>query len=372
MKRGLLIAAIATLTGTIIGAGFLGIPYVAAKSGFLTGAIHIIALGLIMLLINLYLGEIALRTKGFHQLPGYAKKYFGKTGAVLMFFSMIFGIYTAVIAYLLGEGQSLSFIFFGTIKYALAFSIAFFALISFLVYRGIETLKKGETIGLIAVLSIIALIIIFFAPQVNMQNLSYAANPATIFFPYGVVLFAFLAFSVLPELERELKGNEHLMKKAIIIGSVIPIILYLLFTAVVVGFAGNATPEIATMALGKLPTLLAVFTMFTACFALSTALKNMYIYDLKFKKINAWLLACFVPLIVFLAITRYHLMGFVKLLGLSGSVAGGVAGIVIAVMAIKAKKLGDRKPEYRIPINWFIATLLIALFAFGIAYQFIF
>ena len=372
-RKGLLLAAVATLTGTIIGAGFVGIPHVVAKSGFIVGIAHIIAIGLIMLLINLYLGEISLRTKGLHQLPGYARKYLGKFGAGIMFFSMIFGIYSALIAYLIGEGQSLSFIIFGTTSYALGFSIAFFILIATLVYIGLEALKKGESIGLIAVMLIVALIAIFFIPKVNMQNLMYAtSSPITAFLPYGVVLFSFLAFSSLPELERELQKNEHLMKKAVIIGSIIPIIAYLLFTFVVVGYSGIQTPEIATIALGKLPTLLAVFTMFTACFVLSLSLKDMYRFDLGLTKLTSWFLACFIPFILFLIVIYYKLATFITLLGLSGSIAGGVAGIAIVLMAIRAKKLGKRKPEYSIKINWVIVALLIALFAFGIAYQFLF
>lgn len=372
-KRGLLLAAVATLTGTIIGAGFLGIPHVVAKSGFLIGIAHIVAIGLIIMLINLYLGEISLRTKGLHQLPGYARRYLGKFGSGMMFFSMIFGIYSALTAYLLGEGQSLSFVIFGTTTYALLLSIAFFALMAFLVYKGIEALKRGESIGLIAVLVIVALIAIFFIPKINLQNLTYMTdNPVMAFFPYSIVLFSFLAFSSLPELERELKGNERLMKKAILIGSLIPIVAYLLFTFVVVGFAGRATPEIATIVLGKLPSLLAIFTMFTAFFALSMAMRDMYMLDFRLKKIIAWLLACFVPLIIFLLVVKYNLTTFIKLLELSGSIAGGIAGIAIVLMAIRAKKLGNRKPEYSMPINWFIVALLIALFAFGMGYQFLF
>ena len=373
MKRGLLLAAIATLTGTIMGAGFLGIPGIVAKSGFLIGALHIIAIGLIIMFINLCLGEISLRTKGLHQLPGYARRYLGKFGYGLMVFSMIFGIYSALVAYLIGEGQSLSFALFGTTSYAFYMSLAFFILMASLVYAGIGALKKGETIGLIAVMSIVILISIFFIPKINPSNLTYTTNsPVTAFLPYGVVLFSFLAFSALPELERELKGNEHLMKKAIIIGSLIPIVAYLLFTFVAVGFAGKNTPEIATFIFGRLPTLLPVFTMFTAFFALSLAIKDMYAFDLKIKKLASWLLACFIPLILFLVITRYRLATFSTILELSGAITGGITGIAIMLMLIRAKKSGDRKPEYKVPMNWFVAALLMALFLFGIAYQFLF
>ena len=348
-NKKILLAAIATLTGTIIGAGFLGIPNVVSKSGFLIGLLHIISLGLIMLLINLYLGEVALRTRGIHQLPGYARKYLGRAGSIMLFFSMIFGIYTAVIAYFIGEGQALSFIFLGTTKNAILFSIAFFVLIAVLVYKGLSALKRGEVIGLIAVLLIITAIAIFFFPKIKTENLSYIEK-SNFFLPYGVVLFSFLAFSSLPELERELEGKEKLMKKAIIIGSLIPIAVYILFTLAVVGYAGKATPEVATIALGKLPSLLAVFTMFTACFALSMALRDMYIFDLKFKKVLAWFLSCVIPFFIFLLVVLGKIAGFVKLLELSGSIAGGIAGIAITLMAWKAKKIGKRKPEYSVKL----------------------
>jgi amino acid permease len=373
MKRGLLFAAIATITGTAIGAGFLGIPYVAAQSGFAVALIHLVILALIIMLINLYLGEIILRTKENHQLPGYSKMYLGKWARVLMFAAMIFGIYTAITAYLLGEGQVLSFIFTGAMHYAWLFSLAFFIVIATLAYFGIEALKKGESWGLIIVIALVLLLSVIFGLRMDPANLSFiSTNPAMWFLPYGVILFSFLSFSALPEVGIELKNNKGLLKKAIIIGAIIPVIAYILFTVVVVGFAGKATPEIATLALGKLPCILAVFTMFTASLALSNAMRDAYKFDLKIKHFWAWLLACVVPFIILVLIAYYKLATFITILELSGAISGGITGILIVLMVIRAKKLGNRKPEYKIPINWLIALLLIALFAFGIAYQFIF
>ena len=70
--------AVATLIGTMVGAGVLGIPYVFARAGFVTGLIDLIILGTAIVFIYLYLGEVVLRTKGNHQLTGYAEKYLGK------------------------------------------------------------------------------------------------------------------------------------------------------------------------------------------------------------------------------------------------------------------------------------------------------
>ena len=107
--RSRLFIAIATLTGMIIGAGFLGIPYVVAKSGFITGLIHMCVLAGVMMLLNLMVGEITLSTRSIHQLPGYASKYLGRKTKSFIFIASIFGLYAAMTAYLLGEGESISF-----------------------------------------------------------------------------------------------------------------------------------------------------------------------------------------------------------------------------------------------------------------------
>ena len=80
-----------TLTGTIIGAGILGLPYVFAKAGFFIGLFWLIFLGLILLFVGLCMGEITLRTKKIYQLPGYSNKYLGKWGGRVMFVAIIFG-----------------------------------------------------------------------------------------------------------------------------------------------------------------------------------------------------------------------------------------------------------------------------------------
>jgi len=50
-----LVEAISILVGTIIGAGILGIPYVVAQAGFLTGMVVLVVLSVAVILINLLL-----------------------------------------------------------------------------------------------------------------------------------------------------------------------------------------------------------------------------------------------------------------------------------------------------------------------------
>ena len=363
--------AIATLTGTIIGAGFLGIPYVISKSGFPIGLFYILFLGIIMLIVRLYLGEVILRTKTSHnlQLVGYAQKYLGRTGKFLIFFSMIFGIYSSIVAYLIGEGESLSFLFFNKTSYALLFGILFWLLMSILTYKGLGALKKFESVALVVVIGFIVIISALFASRINIQNLSYI-NYKHIFLPFGVILYAFLGTAVMPELERMLRGKEKLMKKVTIIGGIIPIIVYLLFTIVVVGaFSPDQIPEIATLALGRIFVFFGMVTMFTAFFSLSIALRDMYRFDFKLGRFKGWLLTMIIPAILFILTAIFNLATFTGILGLAGGVAGGIEITTILFMNMKAKKQGKRKPEYSVKINWPIIISLSILFILGIVYE---
>ena len=364
-KNKTFLAGISILIGTAIGAGVLGIPYVVAKSGFLIGAIHILLIGAIILLANLYLGEIVLRTKGEHQLGGYARKYLGKTGSFFMSFAIIFSVYSAIIAYLVGISGSFSFLFFGNFNYAILIGILFGVFMSYLLWRGLKALKTFEKFGVSAIFLLFILIIIFFLKKISFANLT-AINTNFLFLPFGVVLFALLSFFALPEINFVLKKDKILMKKILVFGTLITILFYVLFAFVVVGFNGVETPEIATVALGPIFIMLGIFTMFTSYLALGNALRDHLIYDFKFKRISSWILSSLIPIFLFLLVKISKYFTFTKILSIGGAVSGGIIAILIFLMSKKAKEKKERKPEYSIYINWFIIILLSLIFAAGI------
>jgi hypothetical protein len=65
------------------------------------------------------------------------------------------------------------------------------------------------------------------------------------------------------------------------------------------------------------------------------------------------------------------LTSFVNLLSLSGVVSGGLTGILILLMNLQAKKLGNRVPEYSLPINWLIIVILGLLFIAAVVLEFL-
>lgn len=364
-------SAVAVLVGTCIGAGVLGIPYVAAKSGFIVALFYILFIGAVMLLVNLYLGEVALRTKEDHQIAGYAQKYLGRRGRFITQVATVFGIYSAIVAYLLGVGASLSFFIFGDFSYTVVFGVIFGAFMSALLYRGIGALKRFERVGVSIVLLLLVSIFVWLFPKVDFSNL-VTYDFGLLFLPFGVVLFALMSFHAIPELKIILKKDRKSLKKSLLIGTLISIVFYILFSFVVVGYMGVDTPEVATLALSPIFVVLGIFTMFTSYLALGNALIENLEFDNKMSELKSWVLASLVPILLFIVVQYSGWFSFTAILSIGGVVSGGLTAIVVLFMIKSAKKNGDRKPEYSIPVNWFIVILLSLVFVLGVVFEFVF
>ncbi len=352
-----------TLSGAIIGAGILGLPYVFSRSGFWIGSFWLLVLGIILLFTNLAIGEVSLRTRMMHQLPGYAERYLGNAGKELMLFALIFGAYSAMVAYLIGEGQSLSKLFFGNLDYSVYFAIAFWLFMAFLFREGLRELKRVELYGVIAIIVIILGMLFWFFPQIEPSNLN-EFHFQNFFLPFGLVLFALLGFTSMSEMRLEIKGSEKSLKSAIILGSVIPIILYFVFALVFVGVLGQDVEEVATISLGNLTTLLGIATMLTSYFAFSFVLKDTFVYDMKNRKL-VFPFVIIAPLAIYFFLLLLNLADFINILAIGGVVSGGLMAVLILLMNLKAKKKGDRRPEFSVKLDWKIAIALILVFVIG-------
>jgi tyrosine-specific transport protein len=353
------------LLGAVIGAGILGIPYVVAKAGLIPGLANIIMIALALLALNLMVGEVVLRTKGDHQLTGYARIHVGKTAGALMALSMVIGVFGALLAYFLGMGEALSSLIGGSQWLWITVT---FVVMGFLLAQRLELIERSERY--LTALKIIAILIIgavaFFSTKFSTDNFS---APSSWTLPFGVVLFSLLGTAVIPEMREELKGQYRKLKPALIWASAIAIVVYILFAVSVVGVTGVATTEISTVALGSvlgsaavaLLNIFAVLAMASAFLALGEALKKAFIEDYGWDPRVAWATTMIVPLALLLLGAR----SFINIIGITGAVAGGIDGIIIVMMYRNAMKNSQRKPEYvlNMPSSIQIAVLLLFVFA---------
>lgn len=375
MKNKNFYYATVSLVGATIGVGIFGIPYVVAKTGFIWGMFFLIFLGSVNLLINLLYGEVILATKENHRLIGYARKYLTKWEQKIAIFAFIFSCYGAMLAYLIIGGEFLHILFNGFFGFdAFTYTLVFFAVASYLIFLGLRIVAKGELIMTHFLLLTIVVLFVKCAGSIEPTNLA-TLNLSDWFLPYGVILFALCGSVAIPPIKEILKNEQHLMKKTIIWGTIIPVIVCAFFTLLVVGITGEVTTKEAIQGLdiffgdgiillGAIFGFLAVATSFLL---IGLGLKQTFWYDFKIPHFISWLLACFVPFIIFL----FGLRNFIGIIGFVGAIAGGLIGILIIGLHESAKKKKDVSPAYSISIPPFVQWGIIMLFSMGIIYEII-
>lgn len=360
--------ATATLVGTIIGAGILGVPYVIAQVGVFWGVIMIVILGIATILLNLMFAEVVLRTKSLHQIAGYAKKYLGMIPYRVEIAALLVGSYGAMVAYLIGEGEVLSAVFGGD---KLIYSLGFLVLGSLILWFGLKLVKVFELWLVFAFIFIVFIIIAFSSSSLTFENLQYS-NLKNVFTPYGVILFAYGGAASIVAMRQILKRKESQLRTAVVLGTVIPMVIYIAFSVIVVGVTGIGTTEVATVGLGQalgpamilFCNLFAFFAMGTSFLTIGIVMIQFFKFDMKLSKFWSWFLVVVVPLLLFLLVTK----DFIRTMGVAGSLSFGLTGIIIVSCFWKVKKMGNRKPEFSLPKMKIFGGLLIVMFLLGIVY----
>lgn len=360
-KQISLFEAVALILSGTIGAGILGIPYAVAKSGLLIGVIYIIGLGLLMIGLNALLGFVAINTSEQHQLPGLTKKYLGKyVGFVMSAISYVM-FFSVLVVYIIGEGSSLSALFGGSEFF---WSIAFFLFASIFIILGIRTIKVVELFLMFAVLLVVIILAIIALPHTELAQYSYV-NLKNFAFPYGVILFAFHGASSIPEAYSLLKNRETSFKKAIRIAGIIVILVYLLFTFLVIGITGNSTTEIATIGLGSklgrsvniFGNIFASLIMGTSFLMASISLRDSLSWDYRIKPWLSTLSVCLLPISIFLLGMRQ----FIELIDIIGGVFVSLELFIIILIYLKIKKKIEQKGKRLIAVPLLVYILLVAL-----------
>ena len=362
--------SIATLVGTIIGAGILGIPYVFAQAGFWTGAVILAIITFAMIAIKMMFGELALRTYGKHQVSGYVGKYLGNFWKNLTSVVLIIAIAGSLLAYFVGIGQVLAEVFGGG---RLIWGLGFYILAAVFLYFGIKSIKSVEFILTIFIFFIVFIILLLSLDHLNFTHLA-GFNWPNFLLPYGVILFACSGMIAVPEVRQILFRREHLFKKAIFLGTLIPSFIYLFFAWIVVSVTGMQTTEIATIGLGGLMgqkvvvlgNIFAFFTMATSFLTIGLALKQVLNFDFKVKHFFAWILAVIIPLVIYFL----GFQDFIKIISFVGAFGIGINGIIYVFAYWQARKRGEREPEYAFSKRFVlpVSIFLVLVFVGGLVY----
>lgn len=355
------INALAIYVGTILGVGLFGLPYVGAQSGFLILFLLLIIVGGIAAVVNIFYAEIASTTKGLHRLPGYAQLYLGNWAKPIAFVVKTLAIFGSLLAYLIIGGQFLANLFNGPVY---LYTFIFFILGAMLIWKDKKSIGPVELVMLFIFGG--AILFLFFSgfSDIIFSNLKVIKFD-NIFVPYGVIVFSLWGASIVPEIKEQLNGNFKQIKKLIISGLLICVVIYILFNLLIIGISGQDTAKDAISGLaGTLGSwvldigyIFGIIATFTSFIALGLTVKKLFWYDYRLPKKIGWFLACFIPLGLFIA----GLQDFISVIGITGAVMLGIDGILIILIYLKLKQKQKSKKLSGIRALGYSIMLLLSL-----------
>ncbi len=328
--------AISIVVGTIIGAGVLGLPYVVSFTGFLTGAIIIVVVYVIMVLLGMMMSELSLKNPG-HQLVDVSGRYLGTPGRFLALVFMLASIMAALSAYYVGLTRITNSIFgsgYGPIG-----AYILFALLVPTAIRGLKLADNVELVMSVVMLAIIIVIIAALAPMGDASRLMTISSAGAVKV-FGVATFALYGHIVIPEVVEEVGRDSRRAGKAVSIGIAIPAVVYIAFTAAMLSVF-ERPPQVATIGLSSISETLWWLGIGFAALAIASSavgnalvLRDIIVQDFKLHPALAAIGVC-LPSLMLLSKA-----GFAELLSIAGAI--GIGGLCI-IMSLSYIKGGDRR-----------------------------
>ena len=237
LTPGSLVGGMLLVAGNCIGAGMLALPIVMGLAGFLPSLSMLIAAWIFMTFTGCLLVEINGWFYGQVNFLSMAKEALGRTGYLVawMFYPILF--YSILVAYVAAGGSIFSAILETLFHLSVpgwvasCFFTAIFGWIIYLGTRPVDLMNRVLMVGLIvAYLGIIG----FGLTQIHPKHLLHW-DLSPLFSSLSILVLSFGFQNLIPTLTAYMKGDLKRVRFTILGGSSIVLIVYLLWSLVVLG-----------------------------------------------------------------------------------------------------------------------------------------
>ncbi|GJP30142.1 hypothetical protein CLOM_g22613 [Closterium sp. NIES-68] len=251
-EPGDLLSSTLLVAGTTVGAGILALPAVTSEAGFLPSSATCIVCWLYMVATGMLIAEVNVNTmcelgSGGVSLVSMAERTLGTAGVRIAATTYLLIHYAVITAYVSRSADIISSV--ATVPHGVAaslFTLSFGALCYFGSQRAIG-LVNGLLVGGI-VLSF-GFLLAFSLADIHPQAL-LAANLAAVPASVPIIALSFVYQNVVPVVATNLEGNLSRIRTAILAGTALPLVMFLLWDAAILGTAPlPPTPQPLTDAL---------------------------------------------------------------------------------------------------------------------------
>lgn len=244
-QPGSILSCSALVAGTTVGAGILALPAVTLPSGVLPSTTLLIAVWFYALVSGLLIAEVNINTMQTLGRTGLGflamvECTLGKFEARIAGGAYLFFHYALLVAYIAQGGEILidAIAQFNLIPKPLpqyVGTILFTTIFGGILYLGRQSFieKLNNLFVAVVIMSFLGLLILA-TTAVNTEQFFYqdwtALTPAI-----SVMLVALFFHNIIPVITTQLEGDAKKIRQSILIGSVIPLIMFLAWNAVILG-----------------------------------------------------------------------------------------------------------------------------------------
>lgn len=388
---GSVLGGVLLIAGSCIGAGMLALPVITGLGGFVPSVFMLLLAWAFMTATSLLLLEANLCLGHDLSLISIAEKTLGKTGKILCWLLFIFLFYSLGIAYISASGLILQniiddlFNFFlpgwiGSLLFTFSFGV-----VIYIGVRHVDYLNRFLMIGLIIAYCIL---VVLGSRHIHLDYLSVRKWGYS-FFALPILIISFGFHNMIPSLAMYLKGDVKRLKATVLIGSVIPLIVYVVWEAVMLGIIPvegregllNAYDqgEVATAALrgvvgcswiNTVAQAFALLAIITSFLAQSLSLVDFLADGLRVAKIGmgrcVLVLLTLIPPFAF----AFAYPGiFIKALSVAGGFSAVILFGVMPVMMVWTLRYQRKEHSFRMLPFGRLLLVIIAVFAIGIFFQ---
>jgi amino acid permease len=362
-----LFSASGLLAGTILGAGIFSLPYVVARLGFVPGLFYFLAFGAVFGALHLMFARLIIEDGSGHNFLSLTRKFFSKPFKIFADITIVGETVFTLLIYLILIPSFVKLVFPAGDAWIV---FAFWAVGSAFIFVKLGWLGWTDFLDVICILAIVAGILLLGG--LRFENIPlFAPAGASVSFgwllPFGPLLFALAGRSAVAKMidahgAAKAAGREFSLTKAIWLGTFIPVVLYIAFTAVVLAFNPNVGPDTISSFAGLSPALsvaLAIagfITLWTSYFMIGLNLKDILVRDLNWSRVWAALAVIILPPALYLLGFR----NFLEAIGISGGFFLALEGVFITFMWRKAFPLSPWRK---------FSPVLYLIFLAAMAYQ---
>ncbi len=233
-----LLGSILLIVGTTVGAGMLALPIATANTGFLGSLILLFGSWFVMTAGAFLLLEVNLWLPQNTNLISMARTTIGPVGQIISWVVYLLLLYSLLCAYMAGGSDLFDHLLEGAgIHFPLWVSLVIFVLVfGSIVYMGIRSIDYVNRGLMLIKFSSLFVLLGLLTPVISAVRLA-GGNLHAITSP-GALMVTITSFgyaAIIPSLRVYFEGDIQQLKKAVLIGSLIPLVCYIAWDAVIMG-----------------------------------------------------------------------------------------------------------------------------------------